>query len=338
MTQRHIAVTVHFQRPEAVEAARRFVLGVSDHGLVCWLRGSAYDAVRPELPGVDIRRFDDTPPVPVELVVVFGGDGTILRAAEWAVPAEIPLLGVNLGHVGFLAELEPSDASDLVERVVARDYEVEERLCLEVLLHDRPGGEVVWRSFAVNEVTLEKAARERMIEVLVDIDGHPLSRWGTDGVLVSTPTGSTAYAFSAQGPVIWPDVDALLVVPLLAHALFARPLVLSPRSAVTITMLEGQGSGGVLWCDGRRGTHVAAFHQVEVRRSDLRLRLLRMSRKPFVQRLVAKFDLPVHGWRGMAERESAERRARAVRRFENPEPPRASGAGPGPRLPDPPGD
>ena len=305
VTQRHIALGIHHQRPEAVEAACDFIERLTDHGIVCWLRESAHQAMLDRRPRVEVRVFDDRPDADVELVVVFGGDGTILRAAEWAVPLGYPVLGVNLGHVGFLAELE---AHTLVDRVVEKDYRVEERLCLEVELRDCPDGEILWSSFAVNEVSLEKAARERMIEVLVDIDGHPLSRWGTDGVLVSTPTGSTAYAFSAQGPVLWPDLDALLVVPLLAHALFARPLVLSPLSTVVIRMLENPPTGGVLWCDGRRSVDVAPFNEVTVRRSPYKLRLARTSEQPFVHRLVKKFELPIHGWRGQAEREAEDRR------------------------------
>ena len=309
MTQRHIAMGIHHQRDEAVDAACDFIARLDEHGFVCWVQEGAYDALAARVPSADVRVFDGAPGAEVELVVVFGGDGTILRAAEWAVPLGSPVLGVNLGHVGFLAELETSEAHDLVDRVVHRDYRVEERLCLEVELRDTPGGEVIWSSYAINEVSLEKAARERMIEVLVDIDGHPLSRWGTDGVLVSTPTGSTAYAFSAQGPVLWPDLDALLVVPLLAHALFARPLVLSPRSTVVIRMLENPPMGGVLWCDGRRSTNVSPHSEITVRRSPLKLRLARTSEQPFVQRLVKKFDLPIHGWRGQAEREAAARQA-----------------------------
>ncbi|MDO5533689.1 MAG: NAD kinase [Propionibacteriaceae bacterium] len=308
MTQRHIALGIHHQRPEAVEAACDFIEGLTGHGIVCWVRANASDAVTQRLPGVDVRVFEDLPTDDIELVVVFGGDGTLLRAAEWAVPLGKPLLGVNLGHVGFLAELEPTEAHTVIDRVVHRDYRVEERLCLEVELRDAPGGTVQWSSFAINEVSLEKAARERMIEVLVDIDGHPLSRWGTDGVLVATPTGSTAYAFSAQGPVLWPDLDALLVVPLLAHALFARPLVLSPTSTVVIRMLENPLTGGVLWCDGRRSTEVAPSSEITVRRSRHTLLLARTSEQPFVQRLVKKFDLPIHGWRGQAEREAQARR------------------------------
>ncbi|WP_232548273.1 NAD kinase [Propioniciclava soli] len=306
MTQRDIALVVHPGRPPAVAAAVDFVRGVAGHAITCWVRGEGFEPVAASVEGADVRRFDDLPEVPVELVVVFGGDGTILRAAEWAVPQGFPLLGVNLGHVGFLAELEPSQIHDLCAHVIAKDYTVEERLCLDVELRDRPGGDLLWRSFAGNEVSLEKAARERMIEVVVDIDGHPLSRWGTDGVLVATPTGSTAYAFSAQGPVLWPDLDALLVVPLLAHALFARPLVLSPTSTVVVSMLEHPATGGVLWCDGRRSTTVPPLSEVTVRRSEHALRLVRTTLQPFVQRLVAKFDLPVHGWRGQAERRTPE--------------------------------
>lgn len=297
MTQRHIALAIHPHRPEAVDAARAFIDGIADSGIVCWVPEPWFSAVSDGRDGV--RTFEETPHGAVELVVVFGGDGTILRAAEWAVPLGYPLLGVNLGHVGFLAELEPSEIDTLVARVRARDYTVEERLCLDVTLRERPGGAVLWSSFAVNEVSLEKAARQRMIDVLVDIDGHPLSRWGTDGVLVATPTGSTAYAFSAQGPVMWPDLDALLVVPLLAHALFARPLVLSPRSTVVVSMLEGSPRG-VLWCDGRRNVDVPPHSEMTVCRSSYPLRLARTTEQPFVQRLVAKFGLPIDGWRGQA--------------------------------------
>lgn len=305
MSPRHIALGVHGQRPEAIDAAGDFIERLPD-GFVCWARDEVYPVLAERIPDADVRLFEDCPDADIELVVVFGGDGTILRTAEWAVPLGYPVLGVNLGHVGFLAELDPSQAHTLVDRVVHRDYRVEERLCLEVQLRDARAGELIWSSFAVNEVSLEKAARERMIEVLVDIDGHPLSRWGTDGVLVATPTGSTAYAFSAQGPVLWPDLDALLVVPLLAHALFARPLVLSPRSVVDITMLENPHTGGVLWCDGRRSVAVAPFNHITVKRSEHALKLARTSEQPFVQRLVRKFDLPIHGWRGAAERERAE--------------------------------
>ena len=190
-------------------------------------------------------------------MVVLGGDGTILRGAEWALEAAVPLLGVNLGHVGFLAEAESSEVDSIVDHVVHRSFTVEERFTIEVILRDCETGAILWSDFAVNEVSIEKASRERMLEVLVEVDGRPLSRWACDGVLVSTPTGSTAYAFSAGGPVVWPGVDAMLVVPLSAHALFARPLVLSPTSTVVVEMIDVSQTHGVVWCDGRRSSGAA---------------------------------------------------------------------------------
>jgi NAD+ kinase len=231
---------------------------------------------------------------------VLGGDGTILRGAEVSRGSDVPLLGVNLGHVGFLAEAEREDISATVEHIVRRQYTVEERMTLEVTA--RVDSQPVYRSWALNEVTVEKANRERMIEVVVEIDGRPLTTWGCDGVVVATPTGSTAYAFSAGGPVVWPDVEALLMVPISAHALFARPLVVGPSSHLALEVVPDTLGSGTLWCDGRRAVDLAPGARIEVVRSDTPVRLARLSTGPFTDRLVAKFDLPVEGWRGSSER------------------------------------
>lgn len=306
-SRRQVAIALHHFRPAALEAAAEFIAGINARGISCLAFGEDLAALSGRVPGADVIAIQPETQVDCELVVVFGGDGNILRAAEWALPRRVPVLGVNLGHVGFLAELESSQIGALIDHVAQADYTVEERMTIDTLVRDAPGGEVVWQSFSVNEVSLEKLSRERMIEVLVRIDDRPLSRWATDGVLVATPTGSTAYAFSAHGPVIWPDLNALLLVPLSAHALFARPLVLSDRSVVRIEVLPGAGGdgGGVVWCDGRRTTQVSAGMEVEARTGHLRLRLARTSEQPFVTRLVRKFDLPVQGWRGSAERDAA---------------------------------
>jgi NAD+ kinase len=265
-----------------------------------------------------------------ELVIVLGGDGTLLRAAELARPAGTPLIGVNLGHVGFLAEAEPDGLTQTVDHLLAGEYRVEERMTLDVLA--RENGTEIARTWALNEMTVEKAARERMVEVVIEVDGRPLSRWGCDGVVCATPTGSTAYAFSAGGPVVWPEVEALLMVPLAAHALFARPLVVSPRSVLAVELVrehlepagpEADGTeadepgpdGGepgpfeseraVLWCDGRRWYDLPPGARIEVRRGELPVLLARLhglggqpAGGEFTDRLVAKFDLPVTGWRG----------------------------------------
>jgi NAD+ kinase len=232
----------------------------------------------------------------LELAVVLGGDGTILKAAELVRASQTPLLGINLGHVGFLAESEKNEIGSTIARVVARDYLVKERLTLDVSV--KLDGKEVYRTWALNEATVEKSARERMLEVVVEVDGRPLSSFGCDGIVISTPTGSTAYAFSAGGPVVWPSVDALLMVPLSAHALFARPLVISPNSLVAVEVLKRSAGAGVLWCDGRRSTELPAGARVEVRKSDKSVRLARLRQGPFTDRLVRKFSLPVEGWRG----------------------------------------
>ncbi len=234
----------------------------------------------------------------LELVVVLGGDGTILRAAELVRGGSVPLLGVNLGHVGFLAESDREDLGDTIGRVISSDWTVEERMAIDVRVIE--DGVVVHRDWALNEATIEKASRERMLEVVVEVDGRPLSSFGCDGVVVATPTGSTAYSFSAGGPVVWPQLDAMLCVPLSAHALFARPLVVHPASVVAVEVLRRTGAIGVLWCDGRRTIDLGAGARVEVTSSPTPVKLARLHSGPFTDRLVSKFALPVTGWRGPA--------------------------------------
>ena len=237
----------------------------------------------------------------LELVIVLGGDGTILRAAELVRGCGAPLLGVNLGHVGFLAESERDDLAEAVARVLAYDYEVEERMTLSVRV--KLGKKVIYESWALNEATVEKASRERMLEVVIEVDGRPLSSFGCDGVVMSTPTGSTAYAFSAGGPIVWPGLAALLLVPLSAHALFARPLVVDADSSLAVEVLERAEAVGILWCDGRRAFELPPGARVVVRRSPVPVRLARLHSGPFTDRLVQKFDLPVTGWRGPVGRD-----------------------------------
>ena len=229
-----------------------------------------------------------------ELVVVLGGDGTFLRAVELARPAGVPMLGVNLGHVGFLAETEPHALADTVSAIIERRYEVEERVTVEaeVLV----GGELTASAWALNEASLERTNRERMLEIAVAVDDRPLLRFGCDGLLCATPTGSTAYAFSVGGPILWPSVDAFLVVPNAAHALFSRPLVVAPGSVVSIDLPE-LGHDGVLSCDGRRSVPVPAGSRVRVRRGKQPVRIVRLGDWSFTDRLVSKFALPVHGFR-----------------------------------------
>jgi len=232
----------------------------------------------------------------VEIGLVLGGDGSILRAAELLRGTGAPVLGVNTGHVGFMTEAELDDLDLVLGRIASKDYEIGHRVALEVQVYQ--DHKMVFSSWAVNEVTLEKSARERMLEVVLEVDGHPLSSFGCDGVLVSTPTGSTAYAFSAGGPVIWPNVEALLVVPLSAHALFSRPLVLGPRTRMALEVLSRSAGAGVIWCDGRRTFNLSPGARVEVQQSEQTVPMAILTGSSFTDRLVKKFSLPVTGWRG----------------------------------------
>ncbi|MGH3686376.1 MAG: NAD kinase [Pseudonocardiaceae bacterium] len=230
-----------------------------------------------------------------ELVVVLGGDGTLLRAAELARPCGVPLLGVNLGRVGFLAEADPDSLEAAVRAIVNGDYLVDERMTIDVTAS--LNGSTLARTWALNEASVEKSRRERVLEVVLEVDRRPVSGFGCDGVLCATPTGSTAYAFSAGGPVVWPDVDALVVVPSNAHALFARPLVVSPDSMVAVET-DPHGHAAVLCCDGRRTFALPAGARIEMVRGATPIRLVRLHDCPFTDRLVRKFELPVQGWRG----------------------------------------
>ena len=294
--RRCVLLVAHTGRDDAVTSARDVAKQLAAAGV--GVRTLASEATDLDLAGFGVDAHvvpnDETAANGAELALVLGGDGTLLRAAELTRPAGVPLLGVNLGHVGFLAEAERDDLTHTVQRVLDCDYQVEERLTLDVTVwsHDKETTE-----WALNEVSVEKAARERMLEVVVEVDGRPLSRWGCDGVVCATPTGSTAYAWSAGGPVVWPSVEALLLVPISAHALFARPLVTSPTSVLAVELLP-DGSGGVLWADGRRTLPIDRGARIEVRRSTEPVRFARLSTKPFTDRLVEKFGLPVRGWRG----------------------------------------
>ena len=312
---RTVLLVVHTGRPEGVQAARTVAGWLSAAGVTVRVLKSEADDL--SCPGGIVVPASPQAAQDAEMVVVIGGDGTLLRAAELARPAGTPLLGVNLGHVGFLAETEPDVLSDAVDHLLAGRYLVERRMTVDVMI--RRNGDVVATTWALNEATVEKAARERMLDLVTEVDGRPLSRWGCDGIVFATPTGSTAYAFSAGGPVVWPDVEALLLVPISAHALFAGPMVVSPESVLAVEVIgatggSGEVSGAVLWCDGRRRVDLPPGARVEVRRGSLPVLLARIAGgaaggdgevaaigASFTDRLVAKFGLPVAGWRGRGE-------------------------------------
>jgi NAD+ kinase len=324
-SKRTMLLVAHTGRPAAVRIARLVArrLAAADVAVRVLAPEAAALCVDAETAPVSPEAADGT-----EMVLVIGGDGTLLRAAELARPVGTALLGVNLGHVGFLAEAEPEDLSEAVDRVLAGDYLIERRMTIDVTAQSNGGTAFTW---ALNEATVEKAAREKVLDVVIEVDGRPLSRWGCDGVVFATPTGSTAYAFSAGGPVVWPEVEALLMVPISAHALFSSPMVVSPCSVLAAEVIgpvtaQTETAGAVVWCDGRRRVDLRPGARVEVRRGAEPVLLARLRREtegsaggeigaPFTDRLVEKFGLPVAGWRGLG---SARRQRAARRRDEEP--------------------
>ena len=218
---RSILITVHPTRADAAQLANELSAALITEGFTIFSNNPAL------LPESEIYSEQSE----VELVVVLGGDGTILRGAELIRNQGAPIIGINMGNVGFLAEVDRPSVETIVDAIVTKNYSIESRLLLAYTVERV--GKVVERGWAFNEITLEKS-HAQMVELFVQVDGRPLSRWGCDGVIVATPTGSTAYAFSAGGPVLWPEVEALVLLPLAAHALFSRPMVIAPSSTVVV--------------------------------------------------------------------------------------------------------
>jgi NAD+ kinase len=293
MTDREILLVVHPGRSETPIAARR----VAE---VFRAAGISLRLARPEQPSTGITdatvvEETSTSAQGCEIVLALGGDGTFLRAAALAHTAAIPVLGINLGRIGFLTEAEFEHLETALSQIVEKDYRVENRMTLDVTIS--LDDELIGRGWALNEASIENESRLGVLEVILEVDGRPVSSFGCDGILISTPTGSTAYAFSAGGPVIWPELEALLVIPSNAHALFARPLVASPESVIAVETVAS-GHDALVFLDGRRTLALPRGGRVEAVRGATPIRWIRLDSAPFADRMVRKFDLPVTGWRG----------------------------------------
>lgn len=272
---RRILIVANPFRPETLEAAEVARVALRERGIEsCTEKGDGH----------------------IDAVIVFGGDGTMLRAAREVHGTGAPLLGVNMGHVGFLAQLEREDVSRAVDKLATGEYEVDERRTVEAVVRQPDG--TTESGWALNEAAVERSELLRTLDVAVGVDGRPLASFGCDGIVISTATGSTAHAFSAGGPVMWPDVDALLMVPLAAHALFARPLVVGPKSWFEVEVLERSPVEALVVLDGAQTIVAHRGARIEVRLGSEKVRLARTSDAPFTERLVRKFGLDTEGWRG----------------------------------------
>ena len=242
--------------------------------------------------GIKIYTLADSDIAHVEVVLVLGGDGTILRGAEFALKGNIPLLGINLGHVGFMAEVEAFTFEKVAQAVIDKDYVLDPRMLLTFQV--KRGKNIIDQGWALNEISIERKSTT-MAELFVQIDDRPLSRWGCDGIICATPTGSTAYAFSAGGPVLWPEVQAMVLLPIAAHALFAKPMVIAPTSTIGITI---ESSDASLSADALRKIELDKNDHIEITKNSKQVILAHLKSTIFTDRLVAKFKLPIEGWRG----------------------------------------
>jgi NAD+ kinase len=284
MGTRNLAFLINPSRPEAIKAAGELAPLLSSAGF------NLYTVSDVSIDGISKVGAADLPDI--EVAVVLGGDGTILRAAEVTISRNIPLLGINLGQVGFLAEVDRPSIQAIADSIINKSYVSENRMVLKFSV-ERSGKEIS-NGWALNEVTVERDGTT-MVELFVEIDRRPLSHWGCDGVICSTPTGSTAYAFSAGGPVLWPEIEALVLLPISAHALFARPMVVSPKSEIIVTI---ESSEALLSADALRKIPLKSGDRVIITRDSQTIKLSHVSSTLFTDRLVAKFKLPVEGWRG----------------------------------------
>jgi NAD+ kinase len=273
MSHRNVLIFVNSARAEAKNASETIISKLSEANI------KVFSSTDSSIPAV-------------ELVLVLGGDGTILRGAEYAVAHNVPLLGINLGHVGFMAEVEAFTYEDVAEAVISKDYVSDERMLLSFEV--KRNGSIIESGWALNEVSIERKSTT-MVELFVQIDNRPLSRWGCDGIICATPTGSTAYAFSAGGPVLWPEVQALVLLPIAAHALFAKPMVIAPSSTIGIAI---ESSDASLSADALRKIELKKDDEVAITKSGTQITLAHLKSTIFTDRLVAKFKLPVEGWRG----------------------------------------
>ncbi|CAB4587819.1 MAG: NAD kinase [Actinobacteria bacterium] len=281
---RHVIFLVNASRPEAVIATKELSQLLLKQGFIL---STPSDISVLGITQTSVDKLDAA-----ELVIVLGGDGTILRGAEVARAQNIPILGINLGHVGFLAEVEKPSLAEVATSIASKNYQTENRMVLNYsVVRD---GVSISSGWALNEVTVERE-RTTMVELFVQIDDRPLSRWGCDGLICSTPTGSTAYAFSAGGPVLWPEIDALVLLPISAHALFSRPMVVSPQSQIVV---EIESSEALLSADALRKLSLKTADRVLITKDDSVIKLAHIKPTLFTDRLVAKFKLPVEGWRG----------------------------------------
>lgn len=278
-----VGLVVHGGRSEAREAALEAVDLLRGEGVgIVGCSGDGWDDV------IDVREpssFGDR----ADVVLVFGGDGTFLRAAYMARDRGIPLAGVDLGRLGFLSEVGAPDVAAVLRRLVGGAFTVEERMTLLVEVDDADGRTVA-RSWALNEASIERTDRQRLVVLEVRVGDSLFAHVPADGIICASPTGSTAYAFSAGGPILSPLVHAILLVPVAPHSLFDRTIVVDPTETLSVRPV-GEHNTCLVSLDGRETLDVPAGGRVRVSRGDVPVRLARFGMFDFYERVRDKFGL-----------------------------------------------
>lgn len=280
-----IALVVHHGRPDALVAAGAMVERLHAAGHSVWVDSSGHDvASHPNI-------FDSQPMDTADLVVAIGGDGTVLRAVHMVAPSRIPILGINSGRLGYLTQAELVDRDDVLDRLLAGEVEggwsVEERMMISVTATDDNGNTTTHQ--VLNEVVVEKLNSGNTVDLHVDIDSRPFISFATDGLIVATPTGSTAYSLSARGPVVSPRHRAMLLTPVAPHMLFDRTIVLDPSETIDITV-NGERPAALV----ADGTVLRTLHRssrVSCSVAPVSARFIRLVDRPYHQVLRAKFGL-----------------------------------------------
>jgi NAD+ kinase len=274
---RRIGVVARRDRAEALDVVRGLVQWLTAHGREVVVDSETAAVLR--LPGVTVSERGELPGK-VDLIVVLGGDGTLLSVARLVDGLEVPILGVNLGGLGFLTATTLEALFPTLEAVLRGEYSAEERVVLVAGL--TRGGAPLAEQLALNDVVVAKGALGRLIDLEVRVDGQPMTAYRADGLIIATPTGSTAYNLSAAGPILFPTMDAVVLTPICSHTLTNRPIVLPASVRLEVTLLT-EAPDVVLSVDGQPGPPVAAGDVVHVRRAGSRIRLIRDPRKSYFE-------------------------------------------------------
>lgn len=270
MVIRRVGIWCNRDKPEALSAAQRLLGALYRHGI----EASADETLHSRLAHADVQKGLDGS----DLIVTLGGDGTLLSGIDEAMRLNVPMLGVNLGHVGFLTEIEPDQIEGTVWRLAAGDYRVERRMLLQASGYGMYG---------LNEATVTRSqASTRILTMTVYLNGRVIQRLAGDGLIIATPTGSTGYSMSAGGPLVTPGVDLMLLTPICAHTPHAKPMVV-PAGAEVEVELEDQCEA-ILALDGRYLDTIPAGGRIRVRQAEREARFIRMSEPDFLGQLKSK--------------------------------------------------